>query len=404
MKRILAVTVAVAAMTLAGVAQSPKHAATTDAYVNKAEVAKAAAKVSATAAITAPDTTVVGNVAVYGDATGDLTTSNIYQSGNYVGINTATPVTTLNLVDNNPTIRVENYGDAGGASPNFNFYTAGGTATAPTVTQNGDNLGQFAATGYNGTAFGGSKVKVTFVATETWNATSNGTALAFHTTTNGTTSRLERMRIDNTGYVGIGTTTPAYPLAVNGVVQSMTGGFRFPDGTTQGTAAVSGVALSSPDNSITVTGTPTAPMVVVSPTAIQKLVGASGSAVSVPVIVAQTSFTGSYGAGTSNTIYTVAADGFYRVSVYMNVPTPGTCSSSPCAGETVTLQWNDGVSTTALATANCALTTVCAASYSTPLWVKSGQAITAYGQSYGTGSAPTGGTYNAYVLVEQLKK
>jgi len=37
-------------------------------------------------------------------------------------------------------------------------------------------------------------------------------------------------------YVGIGTATPANPLTVAGIVQSTTGGFKFPDGTTQTTA------------------------------------------------------------------------------------------------------------------------------------------------------------------------
>jgi predicted heme/steroid binding protein len=41
------------------------------------------------------------------------------------------------------------------------------------------------------------------------------------------------------GNVGIGTSTPAFPLAVNGVVQSLAGGFKFPDGTTQTSAATS---------------------------------------------------------------------------------------------------------------------------------------------------------------------
>ena len=46
------------------------------------------------------------------------------------------------------------------------------------------------------------------------------------------------------GNVGIATTTPTYPLPVAGVSHSSTGGFRFPDGTTQTTAASAGVSLS----------------------------------------------------------------------------------------------------------------------------------------------------------------
>ncbi len=398
-------------------------------YVNRAQVTKAAAKVSATAAITVANAT-AGNVPLYSDTSGDLTNSQIYQAGTNVGIGTSAPATALNVAGTNPTLRVDNYSNTVGDSPNFNFLSARGVLGTPLATQSGDNLGQFAAAGYTGSAFPGSKVKVTFLSTENWTPTANGTAMTFQTTTNGTTARTERMRIDNTGYVGIGTTTPANPLSVNGVVQSLAGGFKFPDGTTQTTAAVGGVAsvtLTSPDTSITVSGSSAAPTVVVNTAVVQKRVtgtcaagaalttvnadgsvacgsiGASGSLVSVPVIVAQTSFTGGYGTGATNTIYTADVDAFYRVSVYMNVATAGTCSGS-CASEAVTLQWNDGLSTTALVTANCGMTTPCGSSFTTPIWVKSGQAITAYGQSYGVGSAPTGGTYNAYVLVEKLKK
>jgi hypothetical protein len=43
--------------------------------------------------------------------------------------------------------------------------------------------------------------------------------------------------VTNTGNVGIGTVTPSEKLSVSGTIESASGGFKFPDGTTQKTAA-----------------------------------------------------------------------------------------------------------------------------------------------------------------------
>ena len=201
-------------------------AAPTSAYINTAAIHSAANKAVA-AAIAASGAT-AGYLPVFTDSTGDLGNSLIAQSGNFVGIGTAAPAAALDIVGTNPTLRIDNYSNTAGDSPNFNFISGRGTSTTPLATQNGDNLGQFASAGYNGSAFPGSKVKVSFVSTENWSTTANGTAMSFATTKNGTTSRSERMRIDNTGNVGIGTTTPAYPLSVNGVVQSLSAASSFP--------------------------------------------------------------------------------------------------------------------------------------------------------------------------------
>ncbi len=157
-----------------------------------------------------------GYLPVFTDASGDLGNSLIAQSGSFVGIGTAAPAAALDVVGANPTLRVDNYSNTLGDSPNFNFLSARGTSAAPGATKSGDNLGQFAAAGYNGSAFPGSKAKVSFVATQNWTTTANGTAMTFATTPNGSTARSERLRIDNTGNIGIGTATPSRTLSFGG--------------------------------------------------------------------------------------------------------------------------------------------------------------------------------------------
>lgn len=57
------------------------------------------------------------------------------------------------------------------------------------------------------------------------------------------TNNTERVRIDQSGNVGIGTTSPGQALSVAGTIESTSGGFKFPDGTTQATASNGGVLL-----------------------------------------------------------------------------------------------------------------------------------------------------------------
>ncbi|TSC96586.1 MAG: hypothetical protein Athens071426_363 [Parcubacteria group bacterium Athens0714_26] len=52
---------------------------------------------------------------------------------------------------------------------------------------------------------------------------------------------VEKMRIQQNGNVGIGTTNPGEKLAVAGTIESTSGGFKFPDGTTQASAASAGL-------------------------------------------------------------------------------------------------------------------------------------------------------------------
>ena len=69
------------------------------------------------------------------------------------------------------------------------------------------------------------------------------------------TAAAERMRIDSSGNLLVGTTTNTNSSKVvsSGVIESTTGGFRFPDGTTQTTAAYMGANNCLFENNMTIT-------------------------------------------------------------------------------------------------------------------------------------------------------
>lgn len=102
-----------------------------------------------------------------------------------------------------------------GSAPNLAGRRSAGTASSPTATSLNSSLVTFSGRGYTGSGFTSDKVQINMLADETFTSTTQGTRISFSTTLNGTTAMSERMRIDNTGKVGIGSIDPLGKLQIN---------------------------------------------------------------------------------------------------------------------------------------------------------------------------------------------
>ncbi len=144
-------------------------------------------------------------------------------SGN-VGIGTTAPGSNLEVVDSTGGGSRGLTATTYAANPGGVLQTRGarGTPAAPAALQSGDLYGWLAMTGYDGSSFTMQPFPTGLSAftTEVWNSTSHGSGLKIMTTPNGAVTATERMRINSNGNVGINTTSPAYPLDVNGGIHA----------------------------------------------------------------------------------------------------------------------------------------------------------------------------------------
>lgn len=184
-----------------------------------------------------------------------------YSSGN-VGVGTAAPTFNIDVQQadmdygvrimntsgsaaRNPSLNVTSYNNNSGEADIFLMRSRGSFA-APSGILDGDNLGAVIAWGQWGTGVNDKSrgASIVFKADGDFSALNYGTQIQFNTVTGGTTTApTTKMVVSSIGNVGIGVTSPAAKLAVNGniaaagTIQSTSGGIKFPDGTTQTTAA-----------------------------------------------------------------------------------------------------------------------------------------------------------------------
>jgi hypothetical protein len=99
----------------------------------------------------------------------------------------------------------------------MHFQTARGTYASPTALQSGNLMGVIGFGGHDGTSFSFPNFATIEVRTsQNWTTTAKGTYMTFNTTPNSSTTSSERIRIDQSGFVGIGITAPTNILHING--------------------------------------------------------------------------------------------------------------------------------------------------------------------------------------------
>lgn len=140
-----------------------------------------------------------------------------------VNLNTSTPTTTpagaiahfIGLDAANSFFTVDSFGT--GVHSDVLFRHAVGTEAAATAEVADGIMGQIQTRGYDGTAYvAASRAAIRFTAAENWTTTANGTYMDFLTTPKLSTTQTQAMRIDSTGNVGIGSTTPYRKFSVVG--------------------------------------------------------------------------------------------------------------------------------------------------------------------------------------------
>lgn len=150
----------------------------------------------------------------YNHSTNEMNFTHYSTAGNFVfengkvGIGTHAPMAYLHVVVDGNGANFNRYG--ANAAPVIYLQKANGTEAAPTIVANNDVLGHYMATGYTGggsTGFQGAG-SIQFAIDGTPGINDVPGRIVFNTVQDNGTALYERMRITNSGNVGINTTAP----------------------------------------------------------------------------------------------------------------------------------------------------------------------------------------------------
>ncbi|WP_413577099.1 tail fiber domain-containing protein [Bdellovibrio sp. HCB290] len=142
----------------------------------------------------------------------------------YIGIGGSAPVSAINVIADNKTdtyddINIHTYSAT--TTPGFLMTRGRGTLDTPSPLLNGDLIGGMHFRGWSSATTIGSAASVQAAAEGNWTSTSTPASLRLIVNSGSTT--IEGMRITPAGNVGIGTTTPASTLDVDGAITASGG-------------------------------------------------------------------------------------------------------------------------------------------------------------------------------------
>ena len=170
------------------------------------------------------DTLTVGVTGIVKDASGNVGIGTATTTGAKLTVNANTvlpataPPTGTNLWVTGADATANRLAlDAFGNASTLSLRRSNGTSASPTALQLNDNFGSIGGYGYGATGYTATtRANINFIAAENWTDTAQGAYQRFDTTAIGTNTATERMRIDSSGNLLLGSTSATGTGALRG--------------------------------------------------------------------------------------------------------------------------------------------------------------------------------------------